>query len=159
MKIRHAEVKDVEEIQEIALATWTDTYEGIIDEDTIEDIVDSWYDRDDLTQQVKDPLFLVAEADEGLKGYIHASVRNGGSHLHRLYVRPENQGEGIGGDLYDRAEQEIIEAGVERIELEVMAENSKGLGFYRSKGFEEEKEESVFVNGEEVVQKVLVKKL
>jgi len=159
MRIRHANVDDVEKIQDIAMETWLDTYKDIIDESTIREIVESWYDSEDLVQQVKDPVFFVAEDDEGLTGYVHASVRKEKSHLHRLYVRPESQGKGTGGKLYDRAEQEITDSGAERIELEVMAENSKGLGFYRSRGFTEDKEETVVLNGKKIVQKVLSKPL
>ena len=159
MKIRHAEVEDIEEIQEVAMESWLDTYSSMIPEETIREIVDSWYDSEDLEQQVKDPIFFVAEKDDEVKGFIHASVKDEKAHLHRIYMRPESQGKGTGTELYGRAEEMIRDTGAKFVRLEVMSENSKGLRFYRNRGFEEEKEEKVELNEAEVMQKVLVKKL
>lgn len=159
MNIRHAEFEDIEEIQDVAMESWLDTYSGIIPEENIKEIVDSWYDSKDLKQQVKDPLFFVAEENGEITGFIHASVKDERAHLHRLYLRPENQGKGLGTRLYEKAEDMIKETDARFIRLEVMSENSKGLDFYTSKGFELEKEEKVELNQTEVMQKVLVKKL
>lgn len=159
MKIRHAEVEDIEDIQEVAMASWQDTYSGIIPEETITEIVDSWYDREDLRQQVKDPIFYVAEKQGKIAGYVHASVKDDVAHLHRIYLRPETQGKGTGTELYEKAEKEMKDSGAEYIRLEVLSENEKGLNFYQSKGFEEENEEAVELNEKEVMQKVLVKQL
>lgn len=159
MKIRHAEVEDVDEIRDVAMESWKDTYSGIIPLDIIEEIVESWYDEDDLIQQVDDPIFFVAEEGEEITGYIHASVKNSRAHLHRIYLRPESQGEGIGTELYKKAEKEINESGGDFIRLEVMSENTKGLDFYRGKGFIEEEEEEAELNETKVLQKVLVKKI
>lgn len=160
MNIRHAEVEDIEEIQKVAMESWQDTYSSIIPEETITEIVDSWYDREDLEQQVKDPVFYVAEVEGKVIGFVHASVKKEKAHLHRLYLKPEHQRKGIGTKLYSRAEEDVRDSGAEVIRLEVMSENEKGTGFYRSKGFEEEKEEAaVEFNRKEVMQKVLVKQL
>lgn len=159
MKIRHAEAEDIEEIQEVAMESWLDTYSSIIPEETIREIVDSWYDSEDLEQQVRDPIFFVAEEEDRINGFIHASVKDDRAHLHRIYMRPESQGEGTGTELYEKAEEKIREAGAKFIRLEVMSENSKGLQFYTDRGFKEEEEEKVELNETEVMQKILVKKL
>jgi ribosomal protein S18 acetylase RimI-like enzyme len=157
MKIRHAEAEDIKQIQEVAMVSWQDAYSGIIHEETITEIVESWFDRDDLKQQVKDPIFYVAEEDGEIAGFVHASVKKEKAHLHRLYLRPEDQRKGVGTRLYEIAEQDARDSDAEVIRLEVMSENEKGLGFYLGKGFEEEKEEAVELNEKEVMQKVLVK--
>lgn len=159
MNIRHAEPEDIEKIQEIAMQSWIDTYSNIIDEETIREVINNWYASEDLKKQVKDPIFFVAEEKNKMKGFIHASVKDEKAHLHRLYIRPESQGEGTGTKLYEKAEKKVREANGQFIELEVMSENTKGFDFYISRGFTEEKEEKVELNETEVMQKVLVKKL
>lgn len=159
MNVRHAEAEDIGKIQKVAMESWQDTYSGLIPEETITEIIDSWYDREDLEQQVKDPIFYVAEEDGEIVGFVHASVKEEKAHLHRLYLRPECQGQGIGTELYERAEEEAADLGAEVIRLEVMSENEKGTGFYRSKGFGEEKEEAIDLNEKEVMQKVMVKEI
>ncbi|MFB6174906.1 MAG: N-acetyltransferase family protein [Candidatus Nanohalobium sp.] len=159
MTVRHADHEDIEEIREVARESWQDTYSGIIPEETIEGIVNDWYSTKDLRQQVKEPIFFVAEVEGRIAGYVHASVKGEEAHLHRLYLRPSNQGEGLGSALYDRAEKEIVDRGGKVVKLEVMSENRKGLGFYQYKGFEEEKEEVTELNGSEIRQKVMRKKL
>lgn len=159
MNLRHAEIEDIEKIQEVAMDSWLDTYSSIIPEESIREIVDSWYDSEDLKQQIKDPIFFVAEEKGEIAGFIHASVKDERAHLHRIYLKPDSQGKGLGTRLYEKAEEMIKETDARFIRLEVMSENSRGLDFYMSKGFRLEKEEKVELNQTEVMQTVLVKKL
>lgn len=157
--IRHAEAGDIEEIHEVAMESWKDAYSDIIPEKIIEEIVDDWYSEEDLVQQVEDPIFFVAEQDGNIVGFVHASVEDEEAQLHRIYLRPESQGRGIGSSLYNRVEEEIREKGGESVRLEVLSENEKGLNFYLHQGFKEVKEEVVELNTEEVRQKTLEKQL
>lgn len=158
MKIRHAETEDVKEIRKVAMKSWVDTYRDFISEESIREVVDDWYDTHDLLDQVKDPVFFVAEDEGEIIGFIHAS-EDTKSHLHRLYLLPEHQGKGLGSRLYKKMIEELKKNGVEEIELEVLAKNSKGLGFYREKGFTEKAEREVELQGEKAQEKVMTKKL
>lgn len=156
MKIRHAEQDDAEEIHEVALKTWRDTYSQIFSEETIEQVISDWYDVEDLREQAEHPIFYVAEADNRVIGFVHASVEDVEATLHRIYLDPEYQGEGIGSKLYREVENKI-EQEADSIELEVLAENKKGTGFYLKHGFEEQETEEVELKGEKAEQKILVK--
>ena len=41
MKIRHAEPEDAEEIHDVALKSWKDTYSHILTEETIENVIEN----------------------------------------------------------------------------------------------------------------------
>lgn len=56
--------------------------------------------------------------------------------IENLYVRPDHRHEGIGGDLLERAEQELVDAGADRVCLEVLAPNDAARRFYARHGYE-----------------------
>lgn len=159
MKIRHAKNEDTEKIQEIAMETWIDAYSEIIPEKTIRKVVSDWYKIEDLNQQVNDKIFYISKNEEEITGFIHASVRNGKAHLHRLYILPEHQGKGLGSKLYEKAEKQIKGQKASKIQLEVLSQNKKGLKFYKKFGFEEKEQKEVKLKGKPLKEKVLTKEL
>lgn len=156
--IRHAESEDAEEIHDVALKSWKDTYSHILSEEAIEEVIDDWYSVEDLKEQVEHPIFYVAEKQGKVVGFVHATVEDGKATLHRIYLNPEHQGRGIGSKLYRKVENDIKQK-ADKIELEVLAENQKGNSFYQKQGFREVKSEEVELSGEKALQKVLVKDL
>lgn len=148
----------MKEIRRVAMDSWLDTYTGLLSRETIREVVDNWYDTHELHDQVEDAVFFVAEKDSEIVGFIHAS-KDRKSHLHRLYLLPDYQRKGLGTELYHRMKEELESYGAEKIELEVLAGNEKGLGFYRDKGFKEKAEREVELEGEKAQEKVMVKDL
>ncbi|MFB6145495.1 MAG: N-acetyltransferase family protein [Candidatus Nanohaloarchaea archaeon] len=158
MEIRHAEPQDAEGIHDIALKSWKDAYSRFLSEDTIEEVIEDWYSVEDLEEETGDQIFYVAEKDGKVVGFVHATIEDGGASLHRIYLDPDYQRQGIGSKLYERMMKELPET-TEKIELEVLAENKKGKSFYRKKGFETQETEEIELKGEKVEQKILVKRL
>ena len=61
---------------------------------------------------------------------------------------PEYWNEGIGSRLLDRTTEDLVETGVERLRLGVLAANDVGVSFYESRGFERTEEgETDFADG------------
>ncbi len=56
--------------------------------------------------------------------------------VENLYVRPDHRGDGLGSELLARAEQALLDAGVERVALEVLADNEAARRFYARHGYE-----------------------
>jgi ribosomal protein S18 acetylase RimI-like enzyme len=156
MEVRHARVADIEDIYQVAMLSWKDAYKHIISEGTIKRIVTEWYDEDRLKEQVSDPFFYVAESEDGIVGFTHATVEGETASLHRIYIDPEYQRQGYGSRLYEKVEEQF-EDGVNQIKVEVLGENEKGLNFYQKEGFSERKSEKIELGEEEVFQKVMVK--
>lgn len=105
--IRHAKLEDAEEIHDVALKSWKDTYSHILSEDIIKEVIEDWYSVEDLQEQTEHPIFYVAEESDGVVGFVHATVEGRKATLHRIYLDPEYQGQGIGSNLYEKAENDI----------------------------------------------------
>lgn len=156
--IRHAKPEDAGEIHNVALKSWKDTYSHILSEDVIKEVIEDWYSVEDLREQTEYPIFYVAERSGEVVGFVHATVEDGKATLHRIYLDPEYQGQGIGSKLYEKAENDI-EQKADKIELEVLAENKKGNSFYQKQGFKEQETEKIELKGEKAKQKILIKRL
>ena len=56
--------------------------------------------------------------------------------VENIYVRPSHRGNGVGSDLLAAAERRLLDGGVDRISLEVLAENAAARQFYARHGYE-----------------------
>jgi GNAT superfamily N-acetyltransferase len=82
---------------------------------------------------------LVAEADDGLAGYVEAEVktpppvfaRGDECYVHGLYVRLEHRGEGLGDDLLATIEAWADERGCEYVGLDVERRERRSAGALR----------------------------
>jgi ribosomal-protein-alanine N-acetyltransferase len=79
---------------------------------------------------------LVAEAGS-VMGFAVASVVAPEGELESIAVRAEEQGRGIGKNIFWALVEELKAAGVGEVLLEVRASNEPALGFYRSLGWDE----------------------
>ncbi|WP_265518795.1 GNAT family N-acetyltransferase [Nitratireductor luteus] len=135
--IRTAAHGDIDSLRELLSQTWHDTYDGIYGHDRVRDIVARWQSRETVVARIDqtDGEFLVADDGQRLVGMAFASARDQGNvmMLHQLYVRPGEQGRGIGGMLLD----EIIESfpQARKVRLEVEETNVQAIRFYVSRGF------------------------
>ena len=146
--VREAKQADAREIYRIARESWHSAYDEILGTETVEDVVEEWYDLDSLEGSITnaaerdDAVFLVGEAPDGygtaLVGFAHAGPfpeREGVAELVRIYVRPEAWGEGAGRTLLGQLES-ALEPSYDRLRLSVLADNDVGVSFYESTGFE-----------------------
>lgn len=58
-------------------------------------------------------------------------------YLADMYVLPTYRRQGIGSKLFDSAQEWFRENGVRKVELNVLAKNTVGINFWKSKGFED----------------------
>ena len=56
--------------------------------------------------------------------------------LHNIYVLPEYRNQGIGSELFEAAEQSLLDAGMDVLVLEAMAANEDAQRLYRQHGYE-----------------------
>lgn len=135
--IRTAGRGDIDSLRELLSRTWHDTYDGIYGHDRVRDIVARWHSREAMAARISqtDGEFLVADDGQRLVGMAFASARDQGNvmMLHQLYVRPGEQGRGIGGLLLDEIIESFPQAG--KVRLEVEEANVQAIGFYVSRGF------------------------
>ena len=80
-------------------------------------------------------LACIGEMPHGFAFYRKSDDESGVFKLHRLYVRPGNQGIGIGRLLLDDVERRVAEQGANELRLNVNRFNS-AHEFYRKQGYE-----------------------
>ena len=138
MWIRTASNRDLEQIRELLVETWHDTYDSIYGWQKVESITNDWHTVDALQRQLNAPNseFVVADNGSTIEGMAYASdIGEGTVKLHQLYVRPRGQGTGIGRQLLEEMERCFPEG--RRLRLEVEGENTKAIAFYHASGFED----------------------
>jgi ribosomal protein S18 acetylase RimI-like enzyme len=139
--IRESRASDVDGIQRVACAAWHAAYDDILGVETVDSVVEEWYDADGLRDTVTDSghVFLVAEHEGDVVGFADSTRRGDEDEvavLARIYVDPDHWNDGIGGVLLARSEYLLSERGFEHLRLVVFADNDIGVSFYESSGFE-----------------------
>ena len=137
--IRPATLADIPVLQRLAEQTWWSTYRGIISDEQIAYMLDLMYSAEALEAQmvVLGHRFLLARHGGRYAGFAAYGLRDTRSsvfRLHKLYVRPDCQGAGLGRKLIRAVEDEARGCGARRVELNVNRANP-ALHFYRRHGY------------------------
>jgi ribosomal protein S18 acetylase RimI-like enzyme len=137
--VQPARVEEVQEIKQVLSETWIDTYRTFMPIEVIEKVTALWHKPETLAAMIENEnVFFAIAKDEhnAILGLVTAGRRSDENvSIGRLYVRPAHQRRGIGGKLLDACIAAF--PGAQRLQLEVEAQNEKGLAFYRKVGFEE----------------------
>ncbi|MBC7447945.1 MAG: GNAT family N-acetyltransferase [Hymenobacteraceae bacterium] len=134
--IRPATPADIPVLQRLAEATWWATYRNIISDAQIEYMLDLMYSAEALEAQmvVLGHRFLLARHGGRYAGFASYGLRDPRSsvfRLHKLYVRPECQGTGLGHKLIRALEDDARQCGARRVELNVNRANPAQHFYYR----------------------------
>jgi ribosomal protein S18 acetylase RimI-like enzyme len=137
MFVRSAGERDLAAVRDLLVETWHATYDSIYGAGRVTAITDSWHSMRSLQARLARPRseFLVADSGKGLGGMAFAVAGEDGKTLmlHQLYVRPNQQGHGIGGMLLDEILNCFPEA--KSCRLEVEEGNARAVAFYEAYGF------------------------
>ena len=137
MFVRSAAERDLEAVRALLVETWHATYDAIYGAERVTAITDDWHSMRSLKARLTRPRseFLVADSGKELGGMAFAAAGEDGKilMLYQLYVRPAQQGHGIGGMLLDEILNCFPEA--ETCRLEVEESNKRALAFYEAYGF------------------------
>jgi ribosomal protein S18 acetylase RimI-like enzyme len=105
--------------------------------------VDAARELGEVADLVRDGIALVAEADDGVVGFVlartksaHAGSRAG--EIIDLYVEPAARRDGVARALVHEAASRLAGAGVEHVELDVDASNDGARAVYARWGFHEQ---------------------
>ena len=137
--IRAATPADIPVLQRLAELTWWATYRDIIPAEQIAYMLDLMYSANALEAQmlVLGHRFLLARHGGRYAGFAAYGLRDARSsvfRLHKLYVRPDCQGVGLGHTLIRAVETDARRAGARRVELNVNRANP-AHHFYRRCGY------------------------
>lgn len=140
VEVRRAESGDVADVRRIARAAWHATYDDILGEDVVDDVLEEWYAVDAIEAGVEHDAqdFFVAVGDADVVGYAHVGPHppRRTHQLYRLYVHPDDWRNGIGRQLLASVEQALYDRDVDGYEAEVLADNHVATSFYEKADFE-----------------------
>lgn len=137
-KARPAVLADAPAIASIGRVAVPRTYEGVITPTVVATVVDQLYTDEAVeaclaaSAQKPNSLFLVAEVDREVVGFLHYDDLGSEPELHRIYLQPDAIGSGVGTVLMD-ALHANLPAGAGYI-LMVIADNEGAIAFYRRHG-------------------------
>ena len=141
MELRDATAADVSAIRAVARESLLASYGHAVDEALLTEAVDEWYDTEELTAEIEDErtVYPVAVVDGDVVGFAESYVvgrRERVGEIDWLHVHPDHRESGIGSALLERAEAELQDVDVDRIEARVLVANEAGTAFYEAEGYE-----------------------
>ena len=143
VQIRKAGVDDLQSVHDMAQMVFRNTYKEILSPDQMEYMMEMMYSLPNLRKQLEEGHhYYIAQDGDNRLGYVslqHEGADEEGTevfHLHKIYVMPDAQGQGVGKILFDTAvdhAKQIAAGRKARIELNVNRYN-KAVDFYRHIG-------------------------
>ena len=139
VKIVPAGEGDLPEISRLAGVVWRAHYPGIITLEQIEYMLGRMYSPEMLREDIRvrgiryDRL-LVGNDFAGFAAY-GPTEQPAVFKLHKIYLRPDCQGRGLGSRLLNHCAAEAARAGAQRVILAVNKRNAKALAAYQRNGF------------------------
>ena len=139
---RLATEDDIPLIQRIANETWPVAFADILTNEQLRYMLDMMYSTSSLIQQMrhKGHIFILAGTEiENPSGVAAFALNHNGvpvTKIHKAYILPEAQGNGLGKSLFAWIYRQSLKKGIAKICLNVNRNNSKALAFYKKSGFE-----------------------
>jgi ribosomal protein S18 acetylase RimI-like enzyme len=150
VRIRKMSVRDVGAVGRVAREAWADAYAGIIPEETQREFLRRAYSPASLVRRSEGGVFLVAEIDGEVVGFVDLSPVPGEAdvmELAAIYVHPNVQGGGLGTRLLAAGLERL--PSIRRVMAEVEQENLPARRFYEARGFVETARRTEVVFGHE----------
>lgn len=162
ISIRSATSNDFPIIQDIAYTTWPETYGAILSKAQLEYMLDKFYSLDYLKSNVEanQEFFIIEEnaVPLGFLGIQHQYENELVTKIHKIYILPNNQGNGIGKLAIDFVINLAIENCSKILLLNVNKFN-KAIFFYKKIGFEVTDEVVIAIGNDYVMDDFVMEKI
>lgn len=146
MAIKLLSPNELKVVQDLAYATWPDTFMEILSGEQIEYMLNWMYNLETLQKQAENgQLFYVYMDNEipvGFMGIEPFYPSKNELKIHKIYVLPKTQGAGIGKKLIQKAITVAQEKEIQKLVLNVNRFN-KAVTFYQHLGFTIDYEENI----------------
>jgi len=148
VSIRNADTADIPAIRVLAEDTWWPTYTPLLADEQVRYMLDLIYSVEALTTVMTQGTqqFILLSDDQGPQGFAAYGARADEPvyKLHKLYVRPGNQGKGYGRMLLHEVVQRVKNQGITTLDLNVNRYNP-AKSFYEKAGFSVLREEDIAI--------------
>jgi ribosomal protein S18 acetylase RimI-like enzyme len=146
MILVEANTNHLEIIDALARQIWPVAYKDILSAEQLQYMLDKFYSKEALSEQMKsNQVFYLAQDENGKNvGFVSYEL-NCAPHktkIHKIYVLPETQGKGVGKLLFEKVKKLALEANQEAIYLNVNKYNN-AKDFYTKLGFSIVKDEVI----------------
>jgi ribosomal protein S18 acetylase RimI-like enzyme len=147
IEISQASQADFPQIQQVAYQTWPATYGTILSEEQLTYMLKKLYSIESLKEQAENKAhhFIMAKNGEKCVGFASYELDYKNStttKIHKLYVLPDTQGQGIGKLLINRVAELAKQSGNDVLSLNVNRHNPS-IQFYERFGFSKVQEENI----------------
>lgn len=146
MIIISANENDSALIRELAIATWPDTFADILSSNQIDYMLEQMYSVDSLKKQMKNGHhFILAKDNNEIVGFASYELNYKNepkTKIHKIYILPFVQKEGVGTSLINFIKQEALKHNNPTLTLNVNRQN-KSVLYYKKQDFEIVKEENI----------------
>ncbi|MEO8110430.1 MAG: GNAT family N-acetyltransferase [Ginsengibacter sp.] len=146
LSIRSAGFEDLQLIQKLAYEIWPSAYSDILATDQLAYMLDKIYSLSSLQHQfaILKHTFILAFENGNATGFASYSANENSDayHLHKIYVLPQQQGNGTGKFILNKIIESIRSAGANSLDLNVNRYN-KAKTFYERLGFKIMKETDI----------------
>ena len=133
MKIRRATKSDLQDIADIHIESWKDSYSDVLPAEFLAGKINGDFERYWNEIEIRnEDIILVAEGDSPL-GFIAVWCRPV-PFIDNLHVRPSQRSKKIGSALMKAVAKELINEGHKRAYLWVFESNGKAIRFYERLG-------------------------
>ena len=166
MKIRKINIDDLEELRNLSIQTFKETFEEVNTEEDMQKYLLENLSIEKLKSELENPNseFYFAENNNEILGYLKLNFKDAQTEkleenhfeIERIYVLKAFLGQKIGQILFDKAIEIGREKNLEYVWLGVWEENHRAIKFYEKNGFEIFGKHD-FVLGEDVQTDLLMK--
>lgn len=165
--LRRIGTENVEQLQEIAKQTFSDTFSPYNSEENIAQYMAKGFTIEKLTAELqnKNSEFFFALLEEEVIGYLKVNFGDAQTELQdknsleieRIYVSKDFHGKKVGQILYDKALEIAQNKNLQYVWLGVWEENLRAVQFYKKNGFVEF-DKHIFKFGDEEQTDLMMKK-
>ena len=137
IQIRPVTPPDVPAISALAREIWQATYPGIITQEQIDFMLEQRYGHERLYDDLEDADKWLDQAYQGDRrvGFAFSELRRGEFKLDKLYIHPDVQRKGVGGQLIAHVAARAAKLGYPCVVLAVNKRNEKAINSYMKYGF------------------------
>jgi ribosomal protein S18 acetylase RimI-like enzyme len=141
LTVREATAQDAEAISQIGRRSMPVQFAGLVDAVVVDAVATQTYEPAAVAEciadcgEAEDAVFLVAEADGSVVGYLHFDCFGEEPELHRIYIDERFRSQGVGRKLVDELHTRLA---LETYILLVVRGNDGAIRFYERHGLAQE---------------------
>jgi ribosomal protein S18 acetylase RimI-like enzyme len=137
IEIRPVTPPDVPAISALAREIWQATYPGIITQEQIDFMLEQRYGHERLNDDLEDLHKWLDQAflSDRRVGFAFSEIYKGEFKLDKLYIHPDVQRQGVGGQLIAHVAARAKKEGYPCVVLAVNKRNDKAINSYKKYGF------------------------